>query len=59
VIDKECTFVLGAQDPEMREIERFMQEHRTAGRAVYGNPYRGYAGTYFAGISPSRAFNQE
>jgi hypothetical protein len=40
-------------------VERFMQEHRTAGRAVYGNPYRGYAGTYFAGISPSMAFNQE
>jgi hypothetical protein len=27
-------------------IERFMAEHRDAGRAVYGNPYRGYAGTY-------------
>lgn len=27
-------------------IERFMQGHREAGREVYGNPYRGYAGTY-------------
>lgn len=27
-------------------IERFMQGHRDAGREVYGNPYRGYAGTY-------------
>lgn len=30
-------------------IERFMEEHRTAGRHVYGNPYRGYAGTYWPG----------
>jgi hypothetical protein len=30
-------------------IERFMEEHRAAGRVVYGNPYRGYAGTYWPG----------
>ena len=29
-------------------IERFMAEHRGAGREVYGNPYRGYAGAYLA-----------
>lgn len=28
------------------EIERFMQSHADAGRPVYGNPYRGYAGAY-------------
>lgn len=28
------------------EIERFMQAHADAGRNVYGNPYRGYAGAY-------------
>jgi hypothetical protein len=28
-------------------VERFMAEHRSAGRQVYGNPYRGYAGTYW------------
>lgn len=28
-------------------IERFMQEHQMAGREVYGNPHRGYAGTYY------------
>jgi hypothetical protein len=27
-------------------IERFMAEHAGAGRLVYGNPYRGYAGAY-------------
>ncbi|MGQ0653640.1 MAG: hypothetical protein ACT4P4_15455 [Betaproteobacteria bacterium] len=27
-------------------IERFMREHRDAGREVYGNPWRGYAGAY-------------
>ena len=27
-------------------IERFMETHRQAGRQVYGNPYRGYAGAY-------------
>jgi len=27
-------------------IERFMAEHRALGREVYGNPHRGYAGTY-------------
>jgi hypothetical protein len=27
-------------------IERFMETHRLAGREVYGNPYRGYAGAY-------------
>jgi|SRR5688572_26517667 hypothetical protein len=31
---------------EPEHIERFMSEHRDAGREVYGNPYRGYAGTY-------------
>lgn len=29
-------------------IERFMAEHRAVGHAVYGNPYRGYAGAYLA-----------
>ena len=29
------------------EIEGFMQTHAQAGRRVYGNPYRGYAGAYF------------
>lgn len=28
-------------------IERFMQGHAEAGRSVYGNPFRGYAGAYF------------
>jgi hypothetical protein len=32
-------------------IELFMEQHRTAGRPVYGNPYRGYAGTYWPGRS--------
>lgn len=27
-------------------IERFMEGHRAAGRHVYGNPHRGYAGAY-------------
>jgi hypothetical protein len=27
-------------------IERFMTEHERAGRHVYGNPHRGYAGAY-------------
>ncbi len=27
-------------------IQRFMEAHRAAGRQVYGNPYRGYAGAY-------------
>jgi hypothetical protein len=27
-------------------IERFMQGHADAGRSVYGNPFRGYAGAY-------------
>lgn len=31
------------------EVERFMAEHEAAGRHVYGNPYRGYAGTYWGG----------
>ncbi len=30
-------------------IERFMAEHRALGREVYGNPHRGYAGTYLPG----------
>ena len=30
-------------------IERFMEEHRCAGRLAYGNPYRGYAGAYWGG----------
>jgi hypothetical protein len=37
--------MLKGADPE--HIERFMQEHREAGRKVYGNPYRGYAGAYW------------
>jgi hypothetical protein len=28
-------------------IERFMREHEAAGRRTYGNPYRGYAGSYW------------
>jgi len=28
-------------------VEAFMAEHRDAGRSVYGNPHRGYAGAYF------------
>ncbi len=28
-------------------VERFMTEHRGAGRKVYGNPHRGYAGAYW------------
>jgi hypothetical protein len=32
-------------------VEAFMAEHREAGRPVYGNPYRGYAGTYWPGRS--------
>jgi hypothetical protein len=30
-------------------VEAFMAEHRGAGRSVYGNPYRGYAGAYWPG----------
>ena len=30
-------------------VEAFMEEHRSAGRAVYGNPHRGYAGAYWPG----------
>ncbi len=33
------------------QVEAFMAEHREAGRPVYGNPYRGYAGTYWPGRS--------
>lgn len=33
----------GASPPH---IERFMDAHTAAGRRVYGNPYRGYAGSY-------------
>jgi hypothetical protein len=29
-------------------VESFMAEHRGMGREVYGNPYRGYAGTYWS-----------
>lgn len=28
-------------------VEAFMAEHREAGRTVYGNPHRGYAGAYW------------
>lgn len=35
--------------------QRFMEEHRAAGRPVYGNPYRGYAGTYWPGDAVARA----
>lgn len=34
----------GAAPPH---IERFMEQHRSAGRDVYGNPHRGYAGAYY------------
>lgn len=30
-------------------VAAFMAEHRAAGREVYGNPYRGYAGAYWPG----------
>jgi hypothetical protein len=30
-------------------VEAFMEEHRLAGRPVYGNPHRGYAGAYWPG----------
>jgi hypothetical protein len=30
-------------------VEAFMEEHRGAGRPVYGNPHRGYAGAYWPG----------
>jgi hypothetical protein len=29
-----------------KNIQRFMQAHAEAGRSVYGNPFRGYAGAY-------------
>jgi len=32
-------------------VQAFMDEHLAAGRPVYGNPYRGYAGTYWPGRS--------
>jgi hypothetical protein len=32
-------------------VEAFMAEHRRAGRPVYGNPHRGYAGAYWPGRS--------
>ncbi|WP_284619457.1 hypothetical protein [Aquabacterium humicola] len=35
-------------------VEAFMQAHRAAGRPVYGNPYRGYAGTYWPGRTAPR-----
>lgn len=37
--------MLKGADPA--HIERFMDVHRSAGRHVYGNPYRGYAGAYY------------
>lgn len=30
-------------------VQAFMAEHHAAGRPVYGNPYRGYAGAYWPG----------
>jgi hypothetical protein len=36
--------MLKGASPE--HITRFMQDHEQAGRTVYGNPYRGYAGAY-------------
>jgi hypothetical protein len=30
----------------IEDVERFIDKHRAAGRHVYGNPYRGYAGAY-------------
>lgn len=32
-------------------VQAFMDEHAAAGRPVYGNPWRGYAGTYWPGRS--------
>lgn len=42
--DGELKEMLKGADPD--HIERFMAAHRAAGRQVYGNPYRGYAGAY-------------
>lgn len=42
---REVKEMLKGARPE--HIERFMDAHRMAGRRVYGNPYRGYAGTYY------------
>ncbi|MGE5526222.1 MAG: hypothetical protein ACM3SS_21095 [Rhodospirillaceae bacterium] len=42
--DGELKEMLKGAAPE--HIERFMHAHRTRGRNVYGNPYRGYAGAY-------------
>jgi hypothetical protein len=36
--------MLKGADPA--RIEAFMREHQAAGRKVYGNPHRGYAGAY-------------
>ncbi|BAL27295.1 hypothetical protein [Azoarcus sp. KH32C] len=42
---REVKEMLKGASPE--HIQRFMASHRAAGRRVYGNPYRGYAGTYY------------
>lgn len=52
MIDNEWRFVLGAQKEMFKggtpeAVERFMADHEAAGRRVYGNPYRGYAGAYW------------
>jgi hypothetical protein len=35
-------------------VASFMAEHRDAGRPVYGNPHRGYAGSYWPGRTATR-----
>ena len=48
-----CQLLPGGEVKEMlkgatlEHIERFMEGHRIAGRQVYGNPHRGYAGAYY------------
>lgn len=42
---RELKEMLKGATPE--HIQRFMDAHEAAGRRVYGNPYRGYAGTYY------------
>jgi len=37
-------------------VEAFMAEHQAAGRSVYGNPHRGYAGAYWpTHVIPAKA----
>ena len=43
--DDKVVKVIKGGTPEA--VERFMADHEAAGRRVYGNPYRGYAGAYW------------